>query len=61
MLRGALERNGAREEQFARALTLLGRFGQPSEVAQASLWLCSDFSSYVTGALLMVDAGYTSR
>lgn len=61
MLRGALARSGAREEQFARAISLLGRFGQPSEVAQASLWLCSDLSSYVTGTVLMVDAGYTSR
>jgi glucose 1-dehydrogenase len=42
-------------------ISLLGRFGQPEEVAQASLWLCSDQSSYVTGAVLSVDAGYTSR
>jgi NAD(P)-dependent dehydrogenase (short-subunit alcohol dehydrogenase family) len=25
------------------------------------LWLCSDLASYVTGAVLAVDAGYTSR
>lgn len=61
MLRGALETLGATEEEFAPALSLLGRFGDPREVAQASLWLCSDQASYVTGALLMVDAGYTSR
>ncbi|MCK6212192.1 glucose 1-dehydrogenase [Georgenia sp. EYE_87] len=61
MLRGALETIGATEEEFAPQLSLLGRFGQPSEVAEASMWLCSDQSSYVTGALLMVDAGYTSR
>ena len=42
-------------------VSLFGRFGQPEEVAQASLWLCSDHASYVTGAVLSVDAGYTSR
>ena len=61
MLRGALETMGATEEEFAPALSLLGRFGQPSEVAEANVWLCSDAASYITGASLMVDAGYTSR
>jgi glucose 1-dehydrogenase len=39
----------------------LNRFGQAEEIAQASLWLASDLSSYVTGTTLHVDAGYTSR
>ncbi|MET0303818.1 MAG: SDR family oxidoreductase, partial [Microbacteriaceae bacterium] len=61
MLRGALEETGQTEAEFAPALSLLGRFGQPREIAQASLWLASDLSSYVTGTTLHVDAGYTSR
>jgi glucose 1-dehydrogenase len=61
MIRGALDTVGLTEAEFAPVLSLLGRFGQPEEVAQASLWLCSDQSSYVTGAVLSVDAGYTSR
>jgi len=61
MIRGALETTGQTEEEFAPILSLLGRFGKPEEVAQASMWLCSDASSYVTGATLAVDAGYTSR
>ena len=61
MIRGALETAGFTEEEFAPVLSLFGRFGKPEEVAQASLWLCSDQSSYVTGAVLAVDAGYTSR
>ena len=61
MIRGALETVGLTEAEFAPTISLLGRFGQPEEVAQASLWLCSDQSSYVTGAVLSVDAGYTSR
>ena len=61
MIRGALETVGLTEAEFAPVLSLFGRFGRPEEVAQASLWLCSDQASYVTGAVLSVDAGYTSR
>jgi NAD(P)-dependent dehydrogenase (short-subunit alcohol dehydrogenase family) len=61
MIRGALETAGLTEADFAPVLSLFGRFGRPDEVAQASLWLCSDQSSYVTGAELSVDAGYVSR
>jgi NAD(P)-dependent dehydrogenase (short-subunit alcohol dehydrogenase family) len=61
MVRGALETAGMTEEEFAPVISLFGRFGRPDEVAQASLWLCSEQSSYVTGAVLAVDAGYTSR
>ncbi|MEF2964228.1 glucose 1-dehydrogenase [Paenibacillus sp. M1] len=61
MLRGALEQFGFKEEEYAPQLSLLNRFGQPREIAQASLWLASDMSSYVTGTTLHVDAGYTSR
>lgn len=42
-------------------LSLFGRLGTPREVAEASLWLCSDRSSYVTGHCLAVDAGYLAR
>ncbi|HWO78409.1 MAG TPA: SDR family NAD(P)-dependent oxidoreductase [Bacillus sp. (in: firmicutes)] len=61
MLRGALEQFGFTEEEYAPQLSLLNRFGQPREIAQASLWLASDASSYVTGTTIHVDAGYTSR
>ncbi|MFP7170294.1 SDR family NAD(P)-dependent oxidoreductase [Terribacillus halophilus] len=61
MLRGSLEETGQTEEEFAPKLSLLGRFGQPEEIAQASLWLASDQSSYVTGTTIHADAGYTSR
>ncbi len=35
----------------------LTRFGEPSEVAAAVVWLCSDEASFVTGVALPVDAG----
>ncbi|WP_340016940.1 SDR family NAD(P)-dependent oxidoreductase [Paenibacillus sp. FSL K6-1318] len=61
MLRGALDQFGFTAEEYAPQLSLLNRFGQPDEIAQASLWLASDASSYITGTTIHADAGYTSR
>jgi NAD(P)-dependent dehydrogenase (short-subunit alcohol dehydrogenase family) len=42
-------------------MTPMARVGQPDEVAAAALFLCSDAASYVTGEVLVIDGGYTTR
>lgn len=43
-------------DKFAK-MTMLGRLGQPQEIADAALFLASDESSYVTGHTLSVNGG----
>ncbi|MBX4948676.1 SDR family oxidoreductase [Rhizobium binae] len=44
-----------------RSMTPMGRVGQPEEVAGAALFLCSAAASYITGEVLVIDGGYTTR
>ena len=37
--------------------TPLGRLGEPSDVAGAVRFLCSDDASFITGEILLVDGG----
>jgi NAD(P)-dependent dehydrogenase (short-subunit alcohol dehydrogenase family) len=39
----------------------MGRLADPVEIARVVLFLASDAASYMTGAMVNVDAGYTAR
>ena len=39
----------------------IGRVAKSSEIADAVVWLCSDRSSYLVGAALPLDGGYTAQ
>ena len=41
--------------------TILGRWGESSDLVGSIIFLCSDSSSYVTGADLLVDGGWTIK
>jgi NAD(P)-dependent dehydrogenase (short-subunit alcohol dehydrogenase family) len=57
ILTDALAAAGEQAQQGAARAVPLGRVGQPEEVADAVIWLCSDEARFVTGASLVLDGG----
>ena len=42
------------------AKTPMGRYGEPEEMAGAVIWLCSDAASFVNGAVIPIDGGFSA-
>lgn len=57
-LDGQVDPKAARERQYA--AHPMGRFATPEEVGNAIMFMLSDRSTFVTGANLMVDGGYSA-
>ncbi|KQV16788.1 MULTISPECIES: 3-hydroxybutyrate dehydrogenase [unclassified Kitasatospora] len=57
--------HGIREDEVVEQImldrTAVKRLIEPDEVAQLALWLCSPHASYITGASLPVDGGWTAH
>lgn len=58
MIREALDTGFA---EFVATRTALGRSAQPSEIASVAAFLASDDASYITGAIIPVDGGWTAQ
>jgi NAD(P)-dependent dehydrogenase (short-subunit alcohol dehydrogenase family) len=52
-----IERAGAEAQRLAGLSVPMGRIGTVDEVADVVLWLCSERSSFVTGATVPIDGG----
>lgn len=56
-----LDRFTKGEDQEMAEQEPMGRVGQPEEIADSVLWLCSDKASFVTGQAIAVDGGWVAH
>ena len=54
-----LTRSDPSKKEMMLDIVAMRRLGQPEDVAEAVIWLCSDAASFVTGLVMPVDGGMT--
>lgn len=59
--RGLEAKPGSETYQGIEALHPMNRLAEPSEIAEAVAWLCSDSASFTTGHTLLADGGYMAQ
>lgn len=60
MAKDIIKRNPEMEKELVRDIPK-GRLGEPYEIAHAVMWLCSPYSTFVDGAAIVVDGGFTTH
>ena len=56
MVQTMFDTNPELEQKLVKTIPM-GRYGQPTDVAQGILWLCSDENNFLTGHALPIDGG----
>jgi NAD(P)-dependent dehydrogenase (short-subunit alcohol dehydrogenase family) len=57
----AVPLSDAQALEMGQRVVPLGRLARPEEIARVAVFLCSDAASYITGAMVYVDGGYSSQ
>ncbi len=60
MLEGTMGNNKTARDKIESSL-VMGRIGEPQEIADAVIFLCSDNASYINGTSLAVDGGWLAK
>ncbi len=51
----------AQAQEIADRVVPMGRLARPEEIARVAVFLCSDAASYMTGAMVYVDGGFSAQ
>ncbi|MFD1427019.1 glucose 1-dehydrogenase [Kroppenstedtia sanguinis] len=51
---------GATKNQYE-SIIPQGRIGDPNEIAESAVWLCSDHASYINGNVMTIDGGVSAK
>jgi hypothetical protein len=54
-----IDTNPEEKEQMLKAIPM-ARIGEPEEMAEAVIWLCSNSASFITGHVMPIDGGLTA-